>query len=147
MVNISIAKDVYEFIQNNAIIFVDKTPNDTLRRLFRLQGKNSTKTIPYSTLRRKAPRTDLLKLKVAGLIVDGQLVTMRDHKGNYIPGAKAIIKGKGVVYNGNQYSLSEITRIILNEIGYTGSQYRGPAFWYTKDNISIMELWMQYLKQ
>lgn len=69
---------------------------------FGSQGKNSTKKIPCSTLRRKAPRTDLLKLKASGLIVDGQLVTMRDHKGNYIPGAKAIIKGKGVVYNGIQ---------------------------------------------
>ena len=147
MVKITVDKEVFEYIQNHGELYVDKYPNDTLRRLFGLNRKKTIQAKPALCNRKKAPRLDQLKLIAVGVISDGQLVTMRFQKGNNLPEVKAHINGNGVLYQGNRYSYSELTKIILNENGYTGRSYRGPAYWFTEDNISIKDLWTQYLDE
>ncbi len=146
-INVDLDKDVYEFIKNNAAVYDDKTLSDTLRRLLNIPVKKKSKPKPALPPRRKAPRTDLNRLKDAGILFEGQILHMCDGRGNIIPGANATVSGNGVEYEGKHYSLSELARIFLNKNGYTSYSYRGPAFWYTEDNISIMELWNKFLEE
>jgi len=146
-INVDLDKDIYEYIQDNAVVYVDKNPSDTLRRLLNIPVNKKSKPKPAFPPRRKAPRTDLNRLKDAGILFEGQILHMCDGRGNIIPGATAAVMGNGVEYEGKPYSLSELARIFLNKIGYISNSYRGPAFWYTDDNTCIMDLWNKFLRE
>ncbi len=143
--NISIDNDVFEYIKKNALVYEEKTPNETLRRLFNIPNK---KTKPYQStfgVKMKNPRTNINLLRDVGLINDGQTVSMRDYKGNPIPNTECLIKRGGLFYQDRIYSMSGLAKNKLNENGFKGTSFRGPAFWYTDQGVSIKDLWSKYL--
>ena len=79
MKNIELDNEVYAFLQNKAIPFVEK-PNDTLRRLFGIDNaflQESTGDLMEKneiSKRTKGPRTSLILLVQAGLLEERQIL-------------------------------------------------------------------------
>lgn len=154
MKTIEIDDGVYKFLQSQAILFVDKTPNDTLKRLFNLEKKSDgsdnfspKKDQPNRKIRfrKKQPKTDLSKLIQAGLVQDGQTLYLHDYRGNKLPGYEATISGKHLLWNDELVSMSELAKKCLKKEGYSSDSVQGPKRWYTTDGIDIKTLWDQYL--
>jgi len=145
MKTIEIDEEVYAYLQSRAVAYVE-TPNLTLRRLFGLDkgGKKEAGTPRFTG--RKKPKTDLSKLVRAGLIQEGQLLSLRDYQGRVINGCEAAVSRGALLWNGKRYSMSNLAKILLKQQGYESESVRGPSFWYTEDGTSIKNLWDQYLK-
>lgn len=146
MKKIKIDDEVFAYLQNKAMAFVE-TPNDTLRRLFNLnKSPNSTRGNNRRPGKRKKRQTNLLELIDAGLLRDGQRLHLMDYSERIIPGLEGVISKNRIVWNGTSYSMSELARILLNEQGYKTKSVRGPAHWVTEAGISIKSLWERYAK-
>ncbi|MFZ5507327.1 MAG: hypothetical protein ACOY7P_17720 [Pseudomonadota bacterium] len=162
MLTIEIDTDVFAHLQANARPFVD-TPNSTLRRLLGLSTPSdpapstgqapSTSTAP-STIgravarisRRKAPKAELKKLARGGFVKDGEPLFLVDYQGQPVAEISALISGDSLVFDGQQYSMSDLAQQLLGHAGYSSKSVRGPAHWVTKNGTSVKELWDQYLK-
>ena len=143
MKEISVDKDVYNYLQKNAIPF-EEDPNTTLRRLFKLDINDSNYD-KKSKLSKKKPKTSLWQLKTKGFLVEGQNLHFRDYQRRIVPGFEAKIVGGKISFKNQTYSMSELAVSILKELGFSSDYVRGPQFWYTSDNKSIKELWEQHL--
>lgn len=144
MEDISIDQDVYAYLQSKAIAY-EENPNATLRRLFGLDNKSSSRK-GHSRPHGKKPKTSLRALKTAGLLREGQRLHLRDYQGRSISEAIATINGEKLNFNNDIFSMSELAATILKENGYSSDSVRGPAFWFTDEGRCIKDLWQQYLK-
>lgn len=167
MKTIEIDNDVYRFIQSKAIPFEDKTPNDTIRRLFGLDVLEITKVMPddaqpnqlsaaqhierliaeVADSRVKAPKADLAELIRQGLLTHGQIVTLVDYSGKRYEGETAQVHGSQLLYDGRRYSMSKLANQLLKKHGYKSDSVRGPAHWVTSSGATIVELWSRCLNQ
>jgi len=152
MRTIEIDDEVYAYLQNKAIPYEEQTPNQTLRRLLELDGTGhsqqksaSSENDVSSSKRVKRRKTDLRELIDAGLLREGQSLRLHDYRGNKVSGYEAQISGKRLMYNGSDYSMSELAKVGMQEAGYDSNSYRGPKHWYTSSGVSVKNLWEQYL--
>ncbi len=146
MKKIEIDDEVYAYLQSRAYAFVE-TPNKTLRRLFEIDKKKLSKAYkPSISKGRKKRKTNLSELVNAGLLNDNQIVYLRDYQEKEIPGYQAKIFHGYLLWNEQSYSMSELAKILLKKQGYASDSVRGPAHWFTKDGISIKDIWNSYLE-
>lgn len=148
MISVEIDDEVYSLLTNQAIAFVEKTPNDVLRRLLKI-SKPKFQPIHQSggnNRGRKKPKTNLSDLINAGLLVDGQELFLHDYQGNKLNGNKAKLFNGFLLYNAKSYSMSDLAQILLKENGFKSDSVRGPIFWYTENGKSIKDLWDVFLK-
>ena len=112
-------------------------------RLLKATPRHKPRNIlPMSgTPRRKEPRADLEILAKSGAIKSGELLELRDYQGRTIEGCEASVAGTNLVYNGKQYSMSNLAQRLLARHGYKKTAVRGPAHWFTKQGRSVKELW------
>lgn len=145
MKSIEIDDDVYNYLQQKAIAYVE-TPNRTLRRLLGIDKRQISKSIHRSFRNRKKPKTNLIDLVNAGFVEENQELYLRDYRGREIGEHTAKISQGNLVYDGKRYSMSELAKNLLKQNGYGSDSVRGPMFWYTIDGKSIKEIWDEYLK-
>lgn len=149
MINIEIDDEVYSYLTSNAKPFIDKTPNDVLRRLFSLNKLREVNPKPSGgsiRKKRKQPKTNLSDLVNVGLLAEGQELFLHDYQGNLINGFSAKLTKGFLLYDNNYYSMSDLARNLLNKNGFHSDSVRGPIFWYTEKGKSVKELWDIYLK-
>jgi hypothetical protein len=154
MKTIEIDEEIYAYLQSKAIPYEDKTPNDTIRRLFGFDKKAaSPRPIPFpqerSRLiqgRKKQPKASLIDLVNAGLLEEGQILHLRDYQERMVPDSEAAVHQGGLFRDGKRYSMSNLAEKLLKVQGYTSNSVQGPARWFTSDNISIKIIWEKYLK-
>ncbi len=154
MKTIEIDDDIYDYLLSKAIPYEDKTPNDTLRRVLALDKKEKpSQTIPFLQRRvikakgGKNPKANLIEMVDAGVLKEGQILHMRDYQGREIPDSEAAVHQGGLLKDGIKDSMSNLAKKLLKKQGYTSDSVRGPAHWYTSDNLSIRRLWGEYLKK
>jgi len=148
MISIDIDDEVYSLLTNQAIAFVEKTPNDVLKRLLKIT-KSTGQPIDQREGKirgRKKPKTNLSDLVSAGLLVNGQELFLHDYQGNKLNGNKAKLFNGFLLYNAKSYSMSDLAQILLKENGFKSDSVRGPIFWYTENGKSIKDLWDVFLK-
>jgi hypothetical protein len=154
MKTIELDDNIYDYLLSKAIQYEDKTPNDTLRRLFGLDKKEiparsttSLQTRARKVEGRKNPKANLTELVKAGVLEEGQVLHMRDYQGREIPDSDAMVHQGGLLKEGLKYSMSNLAKKLLKNQGYTSNSVRGPSHWYTIDNLSVRRLWGNYLKK
>lgn len=151
---------VYRHIQSQAIPFEEPSPNDTLKRLFGLKHQQPKEERKESlddfvnrlvreapATRTKAPKAKLSELIRRGLLAEDETISLVDYSGNRISTGTAHVAGSQLRYEGRQYSMSELARILLNKHGYQSQSVRGPAHWVTSNGKSIKDLWNQYQRR
>lgn len=153
MKTIQIDDEVFAYLQSNAIPYVE-TPNLTLRRLFKLNGKilssgdtSRGRIVQSENIRKKQPKTDLQTLIQSGLLREGQTLYLHDYQGRRIKGYEAIVSGKSLLWNSKMFSMSNLAKICLKKEGFRSDSVRGPAHWYNSDSISVKEIWDQFLNK
>ena len=151
---IEIDDEIFDYLLSKAIPYEDKTPNDTLRRLFGFDTKEiPQRTIPLPQKRsrvirgRKKPKANLIELVDGGFLEEGQILHARDYQGREIPGSEATVYQGGLLRDGEKFSMSKLAEKFLKGQGYDSDSVRGPAHWFTSDNISVKRLWESYLKK
>jgi hypothetical protein len=150
MRKIEVDEEVYTYLQNKAIPYVETNPNLTLRRLFNLNGEMYLETgIPNKTsmFSKKRKKTSLSILISDGSLDEGQTVDLVDYRGKILSGYRAQISGNSLLFEGRAYSMSKLAEICLKKEGYNSNSVQGPARWYTSDGRSIFEIWKNYLKR
>jgi len=150
---IEIDEEVYAYLQSKAIPYEDKTPNDTIRRLFGFDRRPTPQrliSLPQARSRkvegRKKPKASLIELVNAGFLEEGQILHARDYQGREIPNSEAKIHQGRLLKDGVNDSMSKLAEKLLKGQGYDSDSVRGPAHWFTSDNISIKTLWESYFK-
>ena len=148
MVHIAIDDQVYGEIQRRALVFVDKEPNDTLRRLLGLDASPGAagpraSTSPVLTRKRgREQKVQLSALVAAGLLKRGETLTCVDYSGKPIAGGHAEVgTGNKLVRNGRRSSMSALAIELLRQAGHAVDVARGPAHWRTADGTTVLELW------
>lgn len=151
---IEIDEEIYAYLKSKAIPYEDKSPNDTIRRLFGFDKKPTPHhliSLPQTRARkvrgRKKPKASLIELVNAGLLEEGQILHVRDYQGREIPDSEATIHQGRLLRKGLDYSMSKLAEELLKEQGYDSNSVRGPAHWFTRNNVSIKNLWENYLKK
>ena len=151
---IEIDAEVYDYLQSKAIPYEDKTPNDTLRRLFgfdKMAIPQQLIPLPQERSQRirggKKPKANLIELVNAGLLEEGQTLHVRDYQGRDIPDSEAMVHQGGLLKEGLKYSMSNLAEKLLKKQGYSSDSVRGPAHWFTSENISVKRLWANYLNK
>jgi hypothetical protein len=94
--------------------------------------------------RAKAPKANLRELVRAGLLRDGQDLTLVDYQGVKQSDYRASVAGSNLRFNGTYYSMSDLARELLKKLGYQSESVRGPAHWATAEGMLIRDLWHQY---
>jgi predicted CopG family antitoxin len=150
MKSITIDNEVYAYLQKKAIAF-EEDPNDVLRRIFDLNQistpqKPSPEDVKYPRKPRKQPITNLKYLVRDGLLSEGQKLVFQ-HSGKRLPEFTATISGKGLIWRGKHYSMSELAGKALETIELDGASVRGPIFWFTEEGKSISDIWQQYIRK
>ncbi len=150
MKNIKIDDEVYTYLQRKAIAF-EEGPNDVLRRIFGLnQVTAPQKPLPehvhHPRKPRKQPVTNLKDLVSDGVLSEGQKLIFQ-HSGKRLPEYTATISGKGLIWRGKHYSMSELAGKVLETIELDGTSVRGPIFWFTEEGKSISDIWKQYIRK
>lgn len=135
------SRDMLLFDKNHGMVSSSK------RRSFLTKDsmKYSSK-VKYHTVRTKRERTDLGVLVEERLLVEGQILFMTNYKGEIIKDEFATIKGGKLLYKYKEYSMSRLAKEILIKNDYSPSAIRGPKMWKTEEGVTIMELWLQHLK-
>ncbi len=151
---IEIDEEVYSYLQSKAIPYEDKTPNETIRRLFGFDKaavpsrfKSLPQRGPLKVEGRKKPKASLAELVNAGFLEEGQMLHAGDYQGRKIPDSEATIHQGGLLMDGVGYSMSNLAEKLLKRQGYKSNSFRGPAHWFTENNDSIKKLWEDYLKK
>jgi hypothetical protein len=155
MKTIEIDDELYSYLVEQAIPYEDKTPNDTIRRLFRCVKEPGLSRIKPSPQRMshkvgggKAPKVRLSVLVDAGILEEGQILHLRDYsKRRKIPNSKATIHREGLLKDGVSYSMSKLAKELFQKEGFTTPSVQGPVYWYTDDNVSIKNIWDEYLEK
>jgi len=152
---------VYAAIARQALPFVDREPNDTLRRLLGVaaapsvddaggqrvaatSGGATAATRPAAGPRRgrRVPRVRLSALVADGWLTRGQPLVCVDSSGTPVPGGGATVgTGNKLVRNGQWYSMSRLAIELLRAAGHEIEAARGPAHWRTADGRTLLELW------
>ncbi len=152
MKTIEIDDEVFAYLQSNAIPYLE-TPNLTLRRLFKLNGKalsgviSKGQTPQSKDIRERQPKADLQTLIKSDILREGQTLFLHDYQGRGIEGYEAIVSGKSLLWNGEMFSMSDLAKICLNKEGFRSNSVRGPAHWYNSDGISVKKLWNHFLNK
>ncbi|HOG91808.1 MAG TPA: hypothetical protein PLV50_14790 [Smithella sp.] len=149
MKTIQIDHEVYALLQKKAIVF-EENPNAVLRRIFNLNQINTPQkpapdNINNSRKPHKQPKTNLHDLIRSGFLSEGQKLIFQ-HGTKKLPEYTVTISGKGLIWKGKSYSMSELAGKALETIGLDGTSVRGPLFWFTEDGKSIKDIWEQYLR-
>lgn len=156
MIKIEIDKELYSFLQKNAIPYVE-TPNDTLKRLLKIdkdfkkfaeveKSKNFSESPQVHKKPTKSKRANLKILVREGLLNDGDILFMTNYKGERIIDEYAKVKNGKLLYKEEPYSMSRLAIEILEKNNYSPSAIRGPKMWKTEGGVTITELWLEYLK-
>ncbi len=125
------------------------------------QNSESSGTIPLSqwpfeelkaqklvgNARSKAPKSDLALLIKENFLQNGQNLYLIDYQGNRVQKFSAIISENNLVYNGQRYSMSNLARELLLQLGFRSNSVRGPAHWVTDEGSSVKDIWQKYLDQ
>jgi len=147
MKTIEIDDEVYAYLQSKAIAYIEQNPNLTLRRLLEISKAEKHQPRPQAfTGRTKKPKANLKILLKAGLLKEGQEVVLRDYQSRELEGCEAIVSQGSLVWNKQRFSMSELAKTLLKKQGYQSDSVRGPMFWFTRDGVSIKEIWARYLK-
>ena len=149
MVQIAVDDQVYAELQRRALAYVEKEPNDTLRRLLGLDAPAPVAAPPRPVAASVGPRrgrreqkVQLSALVAAGLLRRGERLTCLDYVGQPIPGGDAEVgTGNKVVRYGRRYSMSGLAVELLRGAGHTVEVARGPAHWRTAEGKTVLELW------
>jgi hypothetical protein len=72
---------------------------------------------------------------------EGQNLFLRDYQGHKVEGYEAVVSQGSLIWNGKKYSMSDLAKKILKKQGYRSDSVRGPMFWFTKDGVSIKDIW------
>lgn len=149
MKQIDIDEEVFRALEKHVQGFAD-TPNLVLRRLLGVdklvESDRAERGRPRRVgPRRRAPKTNLLELMRAGLISDGQRLHIRNYRGERIENAEARIRGDRLEWGGRLFTMSALTRELMQQNGFESDSYRGPQFWFTDRGESIKQLWESYL--
>jgi hypothetical protein len=151
MKTIELDDEIYDYVLSKAIPYEDKTMNDTIRRLIGFDKKAIPQrpiTLPQEKspmiVRQKKAKASLVQLVNAGVLKEGQILHMRDYQGREIPDSKATIHRRGLLRDGQKYSMSGLAAKFLKKQGSIADSFRGPSYWFTSDNISIRNLWESY---
>ncbi len=154
MKTVEIDEEIYDYLLSKAIPYEDKTPNDTIRRLFGFDKKALPQRIislPQVKIRkvegRKKPKASLTELVNAGFLEEGQILHARDYQDREIPDSEVTVHQGGLLRDGVKYSMSNLAEKLLKGQGYDSDSVRGPAHWFTINNISVKNLWENYLKK
>jgi len=157
---IEIDELVYQYIQSQAIPFEEKTPNDTLVRLFGLKrGADTTEQHKEKSLdeivqgllnaapkkKKRKRSTDLAELVASGIVSKDEKLSFVDYTGAMIELNAATIMGKNLLYKGVVFSMSKLAEKLLKEHGYSSDSIRGPVHWVTSTGETIWVLWEKYL--
>jgi len=150
MRQIEIDEDVFSYLQKNAIPYIDRQPNDTLRRLFGLnKARGAVANAGFEELRpfgRKRPKTKLSELTAAGILKEGQKLILHDHRSNPVSGIEAFVRGDMLEWKGATYSMTALAKKHLREIcHYQSPEFQGPRHWYTESKECVFDLWKKYL--
>ncbi len=173
MRQIEIDDDVLQYLESKAIAFVDTTPNLTLRRLLGLDGTAapsvqqpkppranggldaekmlaelaSAPVVPIrgNRGRSKQQKADLPTLIRAGIVRQGEKLSLVDYQGKKIPGYETTVANSLLIWEDQHYSMSDLARMLLKKVGYTSESVRGPAHWCNAGGTTIKELWAHYL--
>jgi hypothetical protein len=160
MPTITIDDEVFAFLQKNAKPFVD-SPNSTMRRLFGIQGNGETHESQAADLdpldslydepmvgrHRKAPKADLKALIQAGLLQNREKLHLVDYQGKRVKAYEALVAGARLEFQGEHYTMSNLAQQLLKKVGFKSDNVRGPKFWVTAKNVSIENLWRQFLEK
>lgn len=147
MVQIAIDDQVFAEIQRRAVVYVDKEPNDTLRRLLGLDAKPTapiaTRTAtPTARRGRREQKVQLSALVAAGLLKRGETLTCVDYSGQPIAtGTAEVGTGNKLVRHGRRSSMSALAIELLRHAGHLVDVARGPAHWRTAEGKTVLELW------
>jgi hypothetical protein len=145
MKTIEIDDEVYAYLQNKAIAYIEN-PNLTLRRLLGISKAEKNQARPQTSAgRSKKPKANLSELIKAGLLKEGQKLSLRDYQSRELEGCEAIVSQGTLVWNGQKFSMSDLAKALLKKQGYQSDSVRGPMFWFTKDGVSIKDIWARYL--
>jgi hypothetical protein len=93
------------------------------------------------------PKADLKKLIQSGIFEEGQTLFLHDFKGGKLSHHQAIVSGNRLLWNNQLYNMSLLAEMLLKEEGYQSNSVREPAHRCNIDNISVKELWDQYLSK
>lgn len=154
MPTIEVDDEVFRALELRVRGFGD-SPNKVLRREFELPDASGEPEIPRTEpierhpvrrIRRKAQKASLSTLARQGTLCEGQSLYLHDYRGMRTDG-EAKIKGDGLEYEGRLYSMSALTRQLMQEQGFGSEQCRGPHHWYTDQGQSIRELWESHLQR
>ncbi|HWZ59830.1 MAG TPA: hypothetical protein VNW46_12725 [Gemmatimonadaceae bacterium] len=148
---IVVDEQVYAELQRRALAYVEKEPNDTLRRLLGLGGPTAVASAPRPVAGAPGPRqgrreqkVQLSALVAAGLLKRGERLIALDYAGQPIPRVEAEVgTGNKLVRNGRRYSMSALAVEVLREAGHAVDVARGPAHWRTGEGKTILALWRE----
>jgi hypothetical protein len=150
---IAIDDQVYAELGRRAVPYVDREPNDTVRRVLGLPPthaeaatSSSPPTPPLARGRRERGRkVQLSELVSRGLLTRGETLVCVDYSGNAIPGGNAEVgTGNKLVMRGAYYSMSGLARQLLRTTGHPVDVVRGPAHWRrTADGRTVLAIWRE----
>lgn len=160
MPSVELDVDVFEAIKKQALLWVDSSPSETLRRLLGLDAaqpsqspghaaerseRNTSRVGISNGQRGRQRKVDLGELQQAGLLEAGQTLYLRDYSGKLVAGAEATVgPANKVTVNSRRYSMSDLAARLLKKAGYAGNSVRGPAHWFTADGVSVLQLWQKW---
>ena len=139
--------------------FENLTPEVGLRRMFNMPmvgaadgeqvpREDSAATRPlhssHSTSGRKAPKASLEALKTAGLIRQGETLSLVDYQRNRVVGVEATVQGALLLCAGESGTMSFLAQKQLSKRGYKSRSVRGPAHWVNSKGQSVLQLWEEY---
>ena len=149
---IDIDDQVYSELQRRAKAYVERTPNDTLRRLFKLPpeakpGETAPNSASVQSIGGRQQKVRLSDLIERGLLKLGQNLDCVDYAGNVIPKSQAqVAPGNKLMplhHDARPHSMSELAVIMLRKAGHNVGAARGPAHWRTADGRRVLDLWHQ----
>ncbi len=160
---IEIDDEVFDFLEKSARPFLEVTPNLVLRRLLGLPAASPSPDLPISSgsnvratpfivdstahlRRKKAPKANLKEIVRAGLIQDGQTLQLVDYQGNRIDQYEAVVAGGMLKFNGEHFTMSNLAKELLKQVGYESDNVRGPAHWANAEGVTIKEIWETILR-
>jgi hypothetical protein len=145
MKTIEIDDEVFAYLQSKAFAYIEN-PNLTLRRILGIEKRptQQLRSRPHVGSGKK-PKADLNELVRAGLIREGQRLTLRDYQGRDVEGCESIVSHGSLLWNGKRYSMSDLARALLKQQGYKSDSVRGPMFWFNEDGVSIKDIWEKHL--
>jgi hypothetical protein len=95
--------------------------------------------------RHKAQKANLKELVRVGLLHDGEELSLVNYQGTRVQQSKATISGGHLQFKGQHYSMSDLARELLKQVGFQSDSVRGPAHWVNANGVSVKDLWQKLL--